>query len=421
MGGSNNVDSMEEAKDSKGDPRMNMGEGEEDKGGGPRGVRGGGGEKGRGEKEGGEEVGDVRAGKDVRVREDGRGAERARVRVGTRWPGAVEKKKERRTKGKRERRAKMKGNKGKGGWRGGGRNQGGKRGVKKAKKGTGIDELRRGGPQEQMGGKGGGEGGNPSYLIKGKPMPKGGGKGRWRRRRREKRGWEGREEGEVREEGGTDSEAKREDGMRGEEKRRRDGIVGPQGSPNKFWDSSGRHRREEDQAEEIGKLGEEEGIDDSDTGRERDAKTPDLEGSRAGRLNWGLPNVWGREVRANCNPQDGGRGGDGGRRPTGRKDKTARRGRRDGAGDGGLGGTEFSPKGTFVYRSRGSEEGKGIRGGGEEGEIINVSSNTAGGNWGEGADKEVENKDEEVGGDGAPLSNARDHLQIGGGGSGKEK
>ncbi len=35
--------------------------------------------------------------------------------------------------------------------------------------------------------------------------------------------------------------------------------------------------------------------------------------------------------------------------------------------------------------------------------------------WGEGADKKVKNKDEKVGGDGAPLPNARDHLQIGGG------
>jgi hypothetical protein len=138
---------------------VNTGEGKEGKGGGPRGVRGGWGKKGRGEKEGGEKMNDVRAGENVRVRKDGRGAERTGVRVGVGWPGAVEEKKERGTKGKRERRTKMEGNKRKGGWRGGGRNQGGKRGVKKAKKGTGIDELGRGGPQEQMGGKGEGEGG----------------------------------------------------------------------------------------------------------------------------------------------------------------------------------------------------------------------------------------------------------------------
>ena len=73
-----------------------------------------------------------------------------------------------------------------------------------------------------------------SNLIKGKPMPKRGGKGGWRRGRGEKRGWEGREEGEAREEGGSDLQAKRKDGMRGEKEQGGDGIVGPKGSPNKF-------------------------------------------------------------------------------------------------------------------------------------------------------------------------------------------
>jgi hypothetical protein len=68
-----------------------------------------------------------------------------------------------------------------------------------------------------MGGKGRGERGKLSYLIEGKLVPKGGGKGRWGGRRGEKRGWEGGEEGEVRAEGGSDLGTKRKDRMRGED------------------------------------------------------------------------------------------------------------------------------------------------------------------------------------------------------------
>ena len=93
---------------------MNAGEGKESKGGGPRGVGGGWGRKTRGEKEGGEKMNDVRAGENVRVRKDGRGAERTGVRVGMGWPGAVEEKKEGGAKGKRERRTKMESNERKG-------------------------------------------------------------------------------------------------------------------------------------------------------------------------------------------------------------------------------------------------------------------------------------------------------------------
>ncbi len=96
---------------------------------------------------------DAGAGENVRVREGGGGAERAGVRVGMGRPGAVEEKEEGRAKERRKRGTKMEGNEGKGSWRGGRRCQGWKRGVEKAKKGTGIYELGKGGPQEQMGGK----------------------------------------------------------------------------------------------------------------------------------------------------------------------------------------------------------------------------------------------------------------------------
>jgi hypothetical protein len=77
MRGSNDVGSMKKAKDSKCDPWVNNREGKEDKGGGPRRVRGGWGKKNGGEKERGEKMDDVRAGENVGVRKDGRGTERA--------------------------------------------------------------------------------------------------------------------------------------------------------------------------------------------------------------------------------------------------------------------------------------------------------------------------------------------------------
>jgi hypothetical protein len=113
-------------------------------------------------------------------------------------------------------------------------------------------------------------------------MPKGSGKGGWRGRRGEKRGWEGREEGEVREERGSDSQAKRKDRVRREKERGGDGIVGPEGSPNEFGNGSGGCRRKEDQTKEVGKTGKEESIDDPNMSGERDMESPDLEGSGTG-------------------------------------------------------------------------------------------------------------------------------------------
>jgi len=110
-------------------------------------------------------------------------------------------------------------------------------------------------------------------------MSEGGGKGGWRGRGGEKRRREGGEEGEVREERGSDSWTKRKDRVRGEKERGGDGIVGPKGGPNEFGDGSGRCRRKEDQTKKVGKTGEEEGIDDPNTNGERNVETPDLEGS----------------------------------------------------------------------------------------------------------------------------------------------
>jgi hypothetical protein len=87
--------------------------------------------------------------------------------------------------------------------------------------------------------------------------------------------------------------------VRGEKERGGDGIVGPEGSPNEFGNGSGRYRRKEDNTEEVGKPGEEESVDDPNTSGEGNTEGSDLEGSGPGRQDRGLPNVWGREVRAN--------------------------------------------------------------------------------------------------------------------------
>ena len=119
------------------------------------------------------------------------------------------------------------------------------------------------------------------------------------------------------------------------------------------------------------------------------------------------PEVMEGKEGTNRDTENRGGGGEGGRRPRSRK-----RGRGGwgpyGGGDGALGGVEFASK-TGGERSRDRGEGFQKKGGrGEDGKIINVGTQPEGRGEGEkGPDKKVKDKKEEIGRDGAALTNTR--------------
>lgn len=109
------------------------------------------------------------------------------------------------------------------------------------------------------------------------------------------------------------------------------------------------------------------------------------------------------------------------RKPLGRKGGGGRRGP-DGGGNGALGGGKFTTKSGGEERDGGGKFNSNGRGGGEDRQVVNIRPK--GPNRGEaeeGTDKEVENKEEEIGGDGAALADSSDNCKRRGGRAGKGK